>query len=193
MPVAGSAIRYRQARCGKGKGRAGYWRGRIGVGDEQVVLHIEGTCSLFGTFEKFARLQKVPTLLARHRAVGDALGSVKDKAGQVTSQAQQRAGELKSQAGGTFTRALQDNPLPVGMVALGLGAAAGLLIPETVHEHRLMGQARDRFVEQAQGTAQDLTEKVKSVAGQAMDAAKDTAQHVARDQGLTRDQGVPIE
>jgi len=126
-------------------------------------------------------------------AVGEAVGSVKEKAGQVTYQARRRADELRSQAGGTFSRALQENPLPVGMVALGLGAAVGLLIPESEQEHRLMGQARDRFMEQAQDTAQDLTDKVKSVAGQAMDAAKETAQHVARDQGLTPEQRLTPE
>jgi len=120
-------------------------------------------------------------------AVGGAVDNVKEKAGQVADQARQKAGELRSQAGGTFSRALQDNPLPVGMVALGIGAAVGLLVPESPQEHRLMGETRDRFVEQAQGKAQELTDKVKSVAGQAIDAAKDTAQHVARDQGLTPD------
>jgi len=120
-------------------------------------------------------------------AVGDAVDNVKDKAGDFADQARQRAGELRSQATGTFSRALQDNPLPVGMVALGIGAAVGLLVPESPQEHRLMGETRDRFVEQVQGKAQEVTEKVKSVAGQAMDAAKDTAQHVARDQGLTQE------
>jgi len=120
-------------------------------------------------------------------AVGSAVDNVKEKAGQVADQARQRAGDLRSQAGGTFSRALQENPLPVGMVALGIGAAVGLLVPESPQEHRLMGETRDRFVEQAQGTAQELTDKVKSVAGQAVDAAKETAQHVARDQGLTNE------
>jgi hypothetical protein len=73
------------------------------------------------------------------------------------------------------------------MVALGIGAAVGLLIPESPQEHRLMGETRDRFMEQVQGTAQEVTEKVKTVAGQAMDAAKDTAQNAARDQGLAPD------
>ncbi len=134
-------------------------------------------------------------------AIGGAVDTAKDKAGQFADQARQRAGEWKSQAGGTFSRALQENPLPVGMVALGIGAAVGLMIPESPQEHRLMGETRDRFVEQVQGKAQEVTEKVKTVAGQAMDAAKDTAQNVARDQGLTpdptqhiaRDQGVTSE
>ena len=113
--------------------------------------------------------------------VGSAVDAVKDKAGQTRD----RAGELRSQAGGTITRTLQENPLPVGMVALGIGAAIGLLAPQTEQENRLMGDARDKFVEKAQGTAQDLAGKVQTVAGQALDAAKETAQHVARDQGLT--------
>jgi uncharacterized protein YjbJ (UPF0337 family) len=120
-------------------------------------------------------------------AVGSAVDNVKEKAGQVADQARQKAGELRSQAGGTFSRALQENPLPVGMVALGIGAAVGLLVPESPQEHRLMGETRDRFMEQAQGKAQELTDKVKTVASQAMDAATDTAQHVARDQGLTNE------
>jgi gas vesicle protein len=117
-------------------------------------------------------------------AVGGAVDSVKEKAGQVTSQVRDRAGELRSKAGGTIMRTLQENPLPVGMVALGIGAAVGLLVPETDRENQLMGSARDKFMERAQDTAQDLKEKVQTVAGQTFDAAKETAQHVARDLGL---------
>jgi len=127
-------------------------------------------------------------------AVGSAVDTAREKVGQVTSQARDRAGEIRSRAmeqtrqtGGTLMRTLQENPIPVGMVALGLGAAVGLMVPATDQENQWMGEARDRFVEKAQDTAKDVTSKVRNVADEALGAARETAEHVARDQGLTPD------
>jgi hypothetical protein len=40
---------------------------------------------------------------------------------------------------------LQENPLAVGTLAVGVGAAVGLAIPETSKEHEVMGEARDNL------------------------------------------------
>ena len=66
-------------------------------------------------------------------------------------------------------------------VALALGAAAGMAIPETPQEQRWLGQARDRVVDKAQQTAQEVGQKVQAVAHEAMD----TVREQARSQGLT--------
>ncbi len=72
---------------------------------------------------------------------------------------------------------LQENPLAVGTLAVGVGAAVGLAIPETSKEHEVMGEARDNLVDKAQETQQ----KVQQVTGEAQNAA----QQEAENQGLT--------
>ena len=125
---------------------------------------------------------------ARDRA-GETATQVQDKVGQVAGQAQDRASRLGDQAryqaqraSGGFQRMLQENPLAVGALGVGVGAAVGLAIPETTREHEVMGEARDTFVEKAQEKAQDAQERVQQVAQEAQDAA----QQEAENQGLTR-------
>jgi ElaB/YqjD/DUF883 family membrane-anchored ribosome-binding protein len=124
----------------------------------------------------------------RDRA-GETATQVQDKAGQVADQAQDRASRLGNQAryqaqraSGGFQRMLQENPLAVGALGVGVGAAVGLAIPETTREHEVMGEARDTFVEKAQEKAQDAQERVQQVAQEAQSAA----QQEAENQGLTQ-------
>jgi ElaB/YqjD/DUF883 family membrane-anchored ribosome-binding protein len=111
-----------------------------------------------------------------------------DKAGQVASQAQDRVSRLSDQAryqaqraSGGFQRMLQENPLTVGALAVGVGAAVGLAVPQTSQEHEVMGEARDTFVEKAQEKAEEAQQKVQQVAQEAQSAA----QQEAENQGLT--------
>ena len=55
---------------------SGHGRSGIGVGNEQVVLHIQGPGRLLGPFQELTGLQKVPAVLPGHRAVGHALEEV---------------------------------------------------------------------------------------------------------------------
>jgi hypothetical protein len=82
-------------------------------------------------------------------------------------------------------RTLQQNPVAAGAVALGLGAALGLLLPETRQENEWMGEAKERVVEKAQETAQDIGMKVQIVAEEAVEAAKGTAKQEAKNLGLS--------
>lgn len=123
--------------------------------------------------------------------VSHALHTAKDRASEVTHQAKEKVEEFRSQAmeqarmaGDCFQRSLNDNPLPMGALALGIGAAIGLMIPETEREHKIMGKTRDRLVDQAQDRAQNLADRVKTVAEESLDAAKNTAKQEARNQGL---------
>ena len=81
------------------------------------------------------------------------------------------------QGGDALQRLLQDNPLAVGGIALGLGALASLALPSTEVEQRLMGPTRDTLVQKAQDVVQDrvqgLGDKVQSVVGAASDAVKE--------------------
>ena len=114
---------------------------------------------------------------------------VRDKTGELANRTQNQASRLANRAryqarraGGGMQRMLRENPLTTGALAVGLGAAVGLAIPETRKEHEVMGEARDNLVEKAQGKAQEAQEKVQRVAEEARSAAEEEAGN----QGLTQ-------
>ena len=120
--------------------------------------------------------------------VEEGAGQVQERAGQVAGQAQDQVSRLGDQAryqaqraSGGFQRMLRENPLAVGALAVGAGAAVGLAIPETSQEHEVMGEARDTFVQKAQEKAQEAQQKVQRVAEEAQSAAEEEAEN----QGLT--------
>jgi ElaB/YqjD/DUF883 family membrane-anchored ribosome-binding protein len=116
---------------------------------------------------------------------GEIVEKVKERAGTVASQVQHQVVETGSEATDWFGRMLRENPVAVGVVALGLGAALGLLVPETPQENRLMGESRDRLIDKTRQTAGDLAQKLQVVAGEAVDAASQAASQEAQNQGLT--------
>jgi ElaB/YqjD/DUF883 family membrane-anchored ribosome-binding protein len=77
------------------------------------------------------------------------------QAQQKLDQAQWQAQQTIGQAQRQFDRTLQENPLAVGALALGVGAAIALAIPETQKERELMGEQRDRLLDQASSVASD--------------------------------------
>jgi ElaB/YqjD/DUF883 family membrane-anchored ribosome-binding protein len=130
---------------------------------------------------------------------GEALGRARDRVGESATQAQDRASEVASRtqdrvsnlteqaryqasrASGGFQRMVRENPLAMGAVGVGAGAAIGLAIPQSTQEHEVMGEARDTLVEKAQEKAQDAQQRVQRVADEAQSAAKEEAEN----QGLT--------
>jgi ElaB/YqjD/DUF883 family membrane-anchored ribosome-binding protein len=124
--------------------------------------------------------------------MGEVAGQIQEKAGQLVDQTQDGLSRLGSatahqvgQTADVFQRTLQQNPMAVGAVALGLGAALGLLIPETRQENEWMGETRDRVLHKAQETVQDVGLKAQIVAEEAIGAATQEA----KAQGLAPDQG----
>jgi hypothetical protein len=120
--------------------------------------------------------------------LGDVAGTVGDTAGNVAGTIQQRAGDIGSgvqygaqRAQNQLQRMLYENPLAVGGVALAIGAAIGMMLPETEPEQKLMGEARDTVLEKAQNVAQDTLDKVSRVAQEVGNTAKEEA----RKQDLT--------
>ncbi len=114
---------------------------------------------------------------------GDLAGRAQDKAGDLGSRASQLGSQARhqaSRAGSGLQRMLNENPLTVGALAVGAGAAIGLAIPETSKEHEVMGEARDTVVEKAQEKAQEVQQSVQRVAEEAQGAA----QQEAENQGL---------
>lgn len=78
-----------------------------------------------------------------------------------------------------------EQPLVVGAATLALGLAAGLALPPSDREVRLMGDARDRLVDRVKDVAEETADKVQHVAARVMDDAQTTAREAARDEGLT--------
>ena len=92
----------------------------------------------------------------------------RERVDHMKEQAQQRAEELSQQARYEayrvkqgFRQMMVENPLAVGAAALAIGATIGLILPATQRENQWMGEARDRFVDKAQATAQQTMETVR--------------------------------
>ena len=131
---------------------------------------------------------------ARSKA-GEIAGNVQETAGEVAGRAQERVEQVSSQAQDQAHQAvdqsrqmLEESPLIAGALAVALGAAVGLALPETRRENELMGETRDKMLGQAREVAQDTMEKVEHVATEATHAAKETAKEEAHKQGLTPSQ-----
>jgi hypothetical protein len=91
---------------------------------------------------------------AQETVIG-AAGQVQETAGQLATQVQQVPGKTR--------RMIEENSLPLGLVALALGSAAALAIPETRKENELMGEARDAAIQAAQAKGQQAVEKAQDV------------------------------
>ena len=118
---------------------------------------------------------------ARERA-GQAGQQARERAGQASQQARQRASQARGeaqqraqQAKGGFQRALQESPLSLGAIALGIGAAVGFAIPESSKENELMGETRDQLANQAQRQADETAQRAQRVAKQARETAEEEA------------------
>lgn len=85
----------------------------------------------------------------------------------------EKAGEFGSQAREQYEYYIEENPLAVGAVAFGVGAAIGFAIPSTQYEGNLMGEARQNLIQKAQDTAGTLVDKAKQVASEASQTFKE--------------------
>jgi len=113
---------------------------------------------------------------------------VADKASSLGHQVGDRVSELGSQTKQQARRArlgfwqtMEENPLMVGAAVLALGVIAGLAVPSTDKEDELMGETRDRLLDDVKEAGQQALDKGKHVAEAVVDKVKEEAQH----QGLT--------
>jgi ElaB/YqjD/DUF883 family membrane-anchored ribosome-binding protein len=128
-------------------------------------------------------------------AAGSAVNRVQDVAEGAAHRVQDMSSTVASQtayqtrrAEDRLRQALRENPIGVGAVALAIGTAVGLAIPETERERQLMGEARDSLVERAQEAAAETIDKVQRVAEETLHSAEETATQKSKEVGLTSDQ-----
>lgn len=74
--------------------------------------------------------------------------------------------------------AVQDNPVAAGAMAMAIGLAAGLMIPETQKEHEAMGRTRDRLLDRAEEKARQAGRKVRQAAKETI---AEKAEHIVDD------------
>jgi hypothetical protein len=131
-------------------------------------------------------------------SVGDTAEMVQERAGDAALRARREAERLareaqwRSQAVATRTKqsfwgTMEENPLAIGAVLAIAGAAVGAAIPASEYENRLMGETRDRLMDEAKVRAQDAVERVQTVVEETQKAAVTEAKDAAQRQNLTID------
>jgi len=91
---------------------------------------------------------------------------------QYAATAQDTVGEYRERAQTEFDRLLRDNPLALGVVAIAVGAAVGMAIPETDRERTMIGDAGHQLVEKAQNLAEDAIGTMRQAASNAPEASQ---------------------
>jgi hypothetical protein len=129
------------------------------------------------------RLQQVADAAGNAvHGVADATASIahgaSDAASRLADQASDAAasvaeGVKRVEAG--FQTQLKENPLALGAAALAIGAVVGFSLPSTLREDALMGETRDRLLEQAGGAAHDAVTLASHLADQALEGIKNSA------------------
>jgi hypothetical protein len=114
--------------------------------------------------------------------VGRTAGDVADNVGQTAGEVVERGQVMARQAGMQFEDMLESNPLALGLVALGAGAAIGVMVPETRQEHQILGDVSDKVTDTVSQTASETMDKVEKVATK----ATDTAKQQAKSEGLVK-------
>jgi len=115
--------------------------------------------------------------------VGDLASSTQEHVGEMASSVQEHVGDMAGtvmdqtqRAPGQIQRLIQERPLTAAAVAASLGAAAGLWLPPTQVENRLMGTANEQVMSRAQDMASETMEKVQDVAQEVRTTVKEEAQ-----------------
>jgi ElaB/YqjD/DUF883 family membrane-anchored ribosome-binding protein len=108
----------------------------------------------------------------------------KDQMGNLPHQAQDQFQNLR----GTYQQKMQDNPLMMSVVAMGIGLAVGMLLPETEKENQVFGEKRDELMDRAQDMAGQAVGQVQEVAQEAVQAAQETVKDATQSSGQANSQ-----
>lgn len=119
--------------------------------------------------------------------VSDAAMRTRGEAERLSNEARWRAQAGIEQTRQTFWQTMEQNPLALGAVVLIAGAAIGAAIPSTEYENRLMGEQRDRLMDEAKTRAQDVVGRVRTAVEETQQAVMTEARSAAERANLPID------
>jgi hypothetical protein len=114
----------------------------------------------------------------RDQAAGVAQ-SAKEKMSQAGDQVRALGDTARSQverAKGSMEYMLREQPLALGAIGVAIGAVLAAMAPRTRQEDELMGETRDRLVDQAKEVGKEKVEQAKEVANAAVGTVKKEAE-----------------
>jgi gas vesicle protein len=118
---------------------------------------------------------------------GDVAMRTREEGERLRHEAQWRSQMAMDRTRQTFRNTMDENPLALGAVLAIAGAAIGAAIPTSDYENRLMGETRDRLLDEAKERAQDVVGRVQTVVEETQQAAISEAKSAAQRQNLTSD------
>lgn len=117
-------------------------------------------------------------------AVGDRVRHARDTLTSAGQSARQRVSDFGGGARHQVERArsgvdymIREQPLALGALGVAIGALCAALAPRTSKEDELMGDTRDRLLDQAKEVGKEKLEQAKDVANAAMGAASKEAEN----------------
>src|SRR5215217_8060731 len=106
-------------------------------------------------------------LRAKAGRIAEATGSVREKVRGAASQSR----EQLQRASAGFSQMLEEQPLLLGLLGIGLGAAIGSALPATQKENELLGETRDRALDRMKAVGSEQVEKVRKTVKQTVESA----------------------
>jgi hypothetical protein len=113
---------------------------------------------------------------SRMHEAGDAVASRMHQAGDAAADAYGRMSGQATKAQRAMSDIIEDEPLILAGLGLAVGAAIGAMLPATDTENRVLGEHRDRLMEEAEDMARDQWDKARSVAKDSAAAALNEAE-----------------
>lgn len=121
------------------------------------------------------------TLAETKNKIGATADTTKERLSDARDTIQHQASYQTERAQQNFNYLLREQPLVLLGAGLAIGAALGAGLPSTRQENKLMGETRDRLVDEAASIGNQYMEKTKAVANSAVAAATEEADR----EGLT--------
>lgn len=107
--------------------------------------------------------------------VGESASDLADRARYAAHNVGETTRHRVQTMGDRLDTTMSDNPMAIGVVALAVGMAAGLAIPESRRERQLMGPYRDELAGRVRERVDETRDRVEHLASRVVDEAKDLA------------------